>query len=104
LGFFISGSALGGAMATTSSMGAFLTSFLGTVTGFAGGLLSTAAVAAEGGPGNDTRLTLMDPGENLGFGADAGQNSTEPIKTRWTARDIPKYSIMGWDPVPVPIG
>ena len=102
-GFFISGSVLGGAMATTSSMGAVLTSFLGAATGLAGGL-DTAAGAADGGPGNETRLTLIDPGENLGFGTDAGQNTTEPKKIKWIASDIPKYSTMVRDPAPVPIG
>ncbi|MDX2500657.1 MAG: hypothetical protein QNL14_09135 [Deltaproteobacteria bacterium] len=69
----------------------------------AGGL-DTAAAAADGGPGNETRLTLMEPDANLGFGADAGQNTTEPIKIKWIARDIPKYSPMESDPAPVPIG
>jgi len=46
----------------------------------------------------------MEPGANLGFGADAGQNTTEPIKIKWIARDIPKYSPMESDPAPVPIG
>jgi len=82
-GFFISGSVWGGDMATTSSMGAVLTSFLGAATGLAGCLDTTAgAGAADDGPGNETRLTLIDPGENLGFGTDAGQNTTEPKKTK----------------------
>jgi hypothetical protein len=102
-GFFISGSVRGGAMATTSSMGAVLTSFLGAATGLAG-VLDTAAGAADGGPGNETRLTLIDPGENLGFGTDAGQNTTEPNKIKWIASDIPKYSTMVRDSTPVPIG
>ena len=105
LGFFISGSALGGGMATTSSIGAVLTSFLGAATGLAGGLETAAgAGATDGGPGNETRLTLIDPGENLDFGADAGQNTTEPKKIKWIASDIPKYSTMVRDPAPVSIG
>ena len=101
LGFFNSGSALGVAKATTYSIGAVLTSFLGTATGLAGGLDTAAgAGAADGGPGNDTRLTLIDPGENLGFGTDAGQNTTEPKKIKWIASDIPKYSTMVRDPAP----
>jgi len=102
-GFFISGNALGGGMAATSSMGAVLTSFLGIATGLAGGF-EVAAGAAERGPGNETRLTLMDPGANLGFEADAGQKTTEPMKIKWIASEIPKYSFMGWDPSPAPIG
>jgi len=103
LGAFISGSILGGGMATTSSMGADLISFLGAATGLAGGL-DTAAGAAEGGPGNETRLTLIDPGENLGLGTDAGQNTTEPMKNKWIASDTPKYSTMVRDAAPVPMG
>jgi len=68
------------------------------------GALGTAAGAAEGGPGNETRLTLIDPGENLGLGPDAGQNITEQMKNRWIARDIPKYSTMVRDGTPVPMG
>lgn len=104
-GFFISGSVLGGGMATTSSIGAVLISFLGAATGLAGGFDTAAgAGAADGGPGNETRLTLIDPGENLGFGTDAGQNTTEPNKIKWIASDIPKYSTMVRDSTPVPIG
>ncbi len=95
LGVFITGSVLGGGMATTSSMGAALASFLGAATGLAVGLDTTAGTgAANGGPGNETRLTLMDPGENLGLGADAGQNTTEPMKIKCRASDMPKYIIM----------
>ena len=105
LGIFISGSVLDGGMATTSSMGAVLTSFLGAATGSAGGLDTAAgAGAADGGPGNETRLTLIDPGKNLGFGADSGQNTTEPKKIKWIASDIPKYSTMVRDPTPVSNG
>jgi hypothetical protein len=83
LGILISGSVLGGGMATTSSIGAVLTSFSGAATGLAGSLDTAAGpCAADGGPGNETRLTLIDPGENLGFGADAGQNTTEPKKIK----------------------
>ena len=104
-GFFISGSFWGGGISTTFSMGAVLTSFLGATTGLASSLDAAAgAGAADGGPGSDTRLTLIDPGENLGFGTDAGQNTTEPKKTKWIASDIPKYSAMVRDPAPVPIG
>jgi hypothetical protein len=43
---------------------------------------ATGAGAADGGPGSDTRLTPIDPGKNLGFGAVAGQNTTEPKKIK----------------------
>jgi len=105
LGFFISGSVLGGGMATTSSIGAVLTSFLGAATGLAGDFDTAAgAGATDGGPGNETRFTLMDPGENLGFGADAGQNTTELKKIKWIIRDIPKYSTIVRDLTPVSSG
>ena len=82
-GFFISGSFWGGGISTTFSMGAVLTSFLGATTGLASSLDAAAgAGAADGGPGSDTRLTLIDPGKILGFGAVAGQNATEPNKIK----------------------
>jgi len=104
-GVFITGSVLGGGMATTSSIGAALTSFLGFATGLAGGL-DTAAGAGpgDGEPDNDTKLTLMDPGENLGLGTDAGQNTTEPMKIKWRASDMPKYSTMVRETAPAPMG
>ena len=105
LGAFISGNVLGGGMATTSSMGAALISFLGAAAGLAGGLDTAAGAGpAEGGPGNETRLTLIDPGENLGLGTDAGQYTTEPMKNKWIASDTPKYSTMVRDAAPVPMG
>lgn len=92
-------------MATTSSMGTvFFISFLGTGADLTGCLDTAVAGTGEGGPGSETRLTLMDPGENLGLGADAGQNTTEPKKIRWMARDIPKYNTKDWDPAPLPTG
>jgi len=105
LGVFITGSVLGGGMATTSSIGAVLTSFLGFATGLAGGF-DTAAGAGpgDGGPGSETKLTLIDPGENLGLGIDAGQNATEPMKIKWRASDIPKYSTMVRETAPAPRG
>ena len=104
-GFFISGSFWGGDISTTFSMGAVLTSFLGAATGSAGGLDTAAGAGpAEGGPGNETRLTLIDPGENLGLGTDAGHYTTEPMKNKWIANDTPKYSTMVRDAAPVPMG
>jgi hypothetical protein len=92
-------------MGTTSSMGAALTSFLGFARGLTGAF-GTAACAGptDGGPGNETKLTLIDPGENLGLGADAGQNTTEPMKIKWRASDMPKYSTMVREPAPAPMG
>jgi hypothetical protein len=105
LGFFIFGSAWGVGMSTTFSMGAVLTSFLGAAAGLAGGLATaTGPGLADGGPGKETRLTLIDPGENRGFGTDAGQNTTEPMKIKWIASDIPKYSSMVRDPASAFIG
>jgi hypothetical protein len=104
-GLLISGSVLGGGMMTTSSIGAVLTAFWVTATGLAGAL-DTAAVAGavDGGPDNETRLTRIDPGENLGFGPDAGQNTTDPMNIKWITRDIPKYSTMVRDTAPAAIG
>ena len=104
-GVFITGSVLGGGMATTSSIGAALTSFFGFATGLAGGLDTAAGAGPEdGGPGNETKLTLMEPVENLGLGTDAGQNTTEPMKIKWRASDTPKYSTMVRETAPEPMG
>ena len=104
-GVFITGSVLGGGMATTSSIGAVLTSFLGFATGLAGGLDTAAGAGPEdGGPGSEIKLTLIDPGENLGLGIDAGHNTTEPMKIKCRASDMPKYSIMVRETAPGPMG
>ena len=39
-------------------------------------------VADAGGPGNDTRLTLIAPGENRLLGADSGITTMDPIKIK----------------------
>ena len=104
-GVFITGSVLGGGMAITSSIGAALTSFFGFATGLAGDFDTTAGAGPEdGGPGNETKLTLMDPGENLGLGTDAGQNTTEQMKIKCRASDMPKYSTMVRETAPAPMG
>jgi hypothetical protein len=44
--------------------------------------LDTGAGADAGGPGSDTKLTLIDPGANRRLGADSGNNTMYPIKPR----------------------
>ncbi|MEJ2167590.1 MAG: hypothetical protein P8X90_18845, partial [Desulfobacterales bacterium] len=85
LGAGAAGSGLGGGVSTTFSGGAFSASFRGTKTGSGAGLISGAAAvwaagAAAGGPGIDTKETLMAPCPNLGGGADWGINITDPMK------------------------
>jgi len=55
----------------------FFASGLGMTTVFYAG-----AGADAGGPGNDTKLTLIDPGENRRRGADSGNNTMYPIKLK----------------------
>jgi hypothetical protein len=57
----VTGSGLGDGSSITGALAVFFTSGFGMTTVLAAGL---AAGADAGGPGNDTKLTLIDPGEN----------------------------------------
>ena len=97
----------GGGSTTAGAMGVGFGFSRGTATGAAAGLLAGAAgawAAAAGGPGSETRLTLIAPCPNLGRGAAAGIKITDPMKMAWITRDIPKYKAMDRDSVPCPIG
>ena len=73
----MTGSSLGGGALITGPLAVFFTSGFGITT-----VLAAGTAADAGGPGNDTKLTLIDPGENRRLGADSGKNTTYPIKLR----------------------
>jgi len=102
------GKGLGGGDSTTAgALGAGFGSFGGMATGLAAGLPAGTAGAWEaeaGGPGSETRLTLIAPCPNLGRGVASGIKMTDPMKMAWITRDIPKYKAMDRESVPCPIG
>ena len=104
----VTGRGLGGGGSTTAgALGVGFGSGCGMATGAAAGLLAGAALtweAAAGGPGRETRLTLIAPCPNLGRGAEAGIKITDPMKMAWITRDIPKYKAMDRESVPRSIG
>ena len=71
----------GGGALITGALAVFFTSGFGVTTALASGLAAGAGAAA-GGPGSDTKLTLIDPGENRRLGAYSGKNMMYPIKLR----------------------
>ena len=88
-GFAETGSGLGGGVSMIGVFGAVLIFFFGTATALAAGLGAGAGAgeiagpaAAFGGPGKDTKLTLIDPCLNLVRGLDSGINATDPMKIR----------------------
>jgi len=103
----VTGRGLGGGSTTAGALGVGFGSGCGMATGAAAGLLAGAALtweAAAGGPGSETRLTLIAPCPNLGRGAESGIKITDPMKMAWIIRDIPKYKAMDRESVPCPIG
>ncbi|KGM38405.1 hypothetical protein JY97_16405 [Alkalispirochaeta odontotermitis] len=51
---------------------------------------TTVPGAACGGPGKDTKLTLIAPCPNLGRLLDSGIKATDPMKIKWITSEIPK--------------
>ena len=80
-GFGVAGCGLGDGSLIIGALAAFLASGFGMATVLAAGLDDGVVAEAEG-PGNDTRLTLIDPAENRRLGADSGKNNIDPIKLR----------------------
>ena len=101
------GIGLGGGSTTAGALGVGFGFSWVTATGAAAGLPAGAAgawEAAAGGPGSETRLTLIAPCPNLGRGAASGMKITDPMKMAWIIRDIPKYKAMDRESVASPIG
>jgi hypothetical protein len=70
---------LGGGASITGALALFFAAGFGMMTVLAAGL---DAAAVAGGPGNDTKLTLIDPGANRRLGSVSGNNTMYPIKLR----------------------
>jgi hypothetical protein len=72
---------LGIDFSTTGALAFLVTSGFGIVTVLAADL--DAGVGADaGGPGNDTKLTLIDPDANRRRGAESGKMAMYPIKLK----------------------
>ena len=80
-GFGVTGSGLGGGFSITGATEVFLVSGLGMATVLAADL-DVGAGAGAGGPGNDTKLTLIDPGDNRRLGAESGNMIMYPMKPK----------------------
>jgi hypothetical protein len=80
-GFGLSGTGLGGGFSITGATDFFVVCGLGMTTVLAADL-GAGAGAAAGGPGNDTKLTLIDPGDNRRLGADSGKMIMYPINPK----------------------
>lgn len=88
LGVGATGGGLGGFSMTGATL-IFLVSGFGIATGVAADL-DDGVGAGAGGPGSDTKLTLIDPDDSRRLGADSGNKVIYPIKPKWMKSEIPK--------------
>ena len=79
--FGVTAGGLGDGFSITGASGIFFALDSGTTAVLAAGL-GDGVPADAGGPGKDTKLTLIDPGENRRLGAESGKNTIYPIKPK----------------------